>query len=100
MRMLGFCQPQRARQRVDGGDGGANGETLFQPDVQVDADACELAVFLAPQARGPAPPTDRKADGPGRQLFTARSQEIAEFTTTGIRHRLCSRARLGPSVLG
>src|SRR6266699_6739564 len=88
MGVFRLAEAQRARQRIDGGDGGADRASLFQPDVPVDADACEFGYLLASEARGAAPSPKWKTNRLGAQLFAPRPEEIAKFTALRIRHHL------------
>ena len=56
-----LVEQQRAGEGVEDGGAGVGLAALFQPDVVVDADACQRGQFLAPQARRAAQP------GPGGQ---------------------------------
>ena len=51
MGMFCLAQAQRAGQRIDGGGGGADGASLLQPDVPVDADAGAVRRLPAGAAR-------------------------------------------------
>ena len=56
MTMLGLVEAQRAGQRIDGGNGRADGASLLQPDVPIHPDTSQFGHLLAPQARSAARP--------------------------------------------
>ena len=96
--VLGLAQPQRARQRVDGGERRVDGAALFQPDVPVDADAGELGDFFAAQA-GRAPPACRQGGRPfGPQPLPARAEEVAEFAAACVAWWYSSNPRIIPGL--
>jgi hypothetical protein len=83
--VFGLGQPQRARQRVDRRSRRADGSSLLEADVPVDADAGELGHLLPPQAGRAPPPPHRQANRLRHQLLPPRPQEVAEFTLPRIR---------------
>ena len=76
---LDHVEPQGPGNRVNGLPGWANRTALFQPDVPVNGNVCELGHFVTTKPRGAAPTSLRQAECFRPDRLTPGAEEAAKF---------------------